>query len=316
MSEDKTPEPEADETSDAQDDQAASEDTNAAQDEPEDVDVAEDATDDAGAAEGAPAAVSEPDIADDAALDVEIEGVEPRPRRRGCSLASWVLFILVVAALAVFGPRLINVYGDYQGAKSAEAREQRLTNYLMQERRIRERLEQAAQNASRGDIEAAIERLEGTVGNWEELASLALSNKDNLDAASYADRAQGIKQTLKDLARAREAGAEYTELAAENAKKAAEYLSKAAEYQARAEIIRKSRADLHEQVRSRILEIAGREDVAAKPDAADAAASDSDKGGKADKESGDDQSAKKPKESAKSGASKGDAKLAKPTKAD
>jgi hypothetical protein len=197
----------------------------------------------------------QPDVVDEEELDIEIERVSPK-RGSSCGPVAWILFILVLALVAVFGGMKVSK----ERAEAAEkARQLREATYQAQQETINGNIEKASKAATRGDVEAALSELEKAQAKWTEMASTANSANDQ-DRAQFAmERGSDLKAVLEELG---------------------QYRDQAADLQARADKLadevdglEKERDEFNSKVSARVLEIATSGDAgatagtAAKPEA-------------------------------------------------
>lgn len=197
----------------------------------------------------------QPDVVDEEELDIEIERVSPK-RGSSCGPVAWILFILVLALVAVFGGMKVSK----ERAEAAEkARQLREATYQAQQETINGNIEKASKAATRGDVEAALSELEKAQAKWTEMAATANSANDQ-DRAQFAmERGSDLKAVLEELG---------------------QYRDQAADLQARADkladevdALEKERDEFNSKVSARVLEIATSGDAgatagaAAKPEA-------------------------------------------------
>jgi hypothetical protein len=137
-----------------------------------------------------------PDIADDEDLDVVIEQVAPR-KRAGCSGGTWVLFIIVLAAIAVTVGWLVKRQADETAQRARESRE---STYQSQIAGISGTVNKAADLAGKGEIDASMELLGAAAEKWAQLAGSANGSKDVDRAQEFATRQAGLKSVIDGLA--------------------------------------------------------------------------------------------------------------------
>jgi hypothetical protein len=157
--------------------------------------MSEDTRQDAESPTPVPAA-EPPDIADDVDLDVVIEQVAPR-RRRGCGGGAWVLFIVLLAAVAVTVGLLVKRQADETAQKARDIRE---GTYQSQVAGITGTVNKAAELAEKGEIDASVELLGAAAEKWAQLAGSANGSKDVDRAQEFAAKQAGLKAAIDGLA--------------------------------------------------------------------------------------------------------------------
>jgi uncharacterized protein HemX len=169
-----------------------------------------------------------PDVADDEDLDVVIQRVEPK---RGCSGVAWVLFIIILALIAVIGSFW------YQNQKANEkARDLLQQTCATVEGNVNETIQDAARLAGEGDIAAAMERLKAAQAKLEGLATQCNSQKAIDLAERYKERTAFLSKSVNELAGLQKQADELTQKIAE---------------------LEKQRDAINAQVREKILSLGG-----------------------------------------------------------
>lgn len=133
-----------------------------------------------------------PDVADDEDLDVVIQRVEPK--RGGCSGVAWVLFIIILALVAVIGSFW------YQNQKANEkARDLLQQTCATVEGNVNETIQDAARLAGSGDIAAAMERLKAAQSKIEGLATQCNGQNAIELAERYKERSVFLSKAIAEL---------------------------------------------------------------------------------------------------------------------
>ncbi|NSW57474.1 MAG: hypothetical protein HPY44_15810 [Armatimonadetes bacterium] len=184
------------------------------------------------------------DVVDEEELDIEIERVAPKSSS-SCGPVAWILFILVIALIAIFGG--IKISQERIKAEK-EARAQREITYQTQEQTIRQNIEKASEFAKKGDVENAYKQLAAARDKWSEMAAMANSARDT-DKAQYAlSREADLKKVIDELDQYKDKAAELQE----RADKLAEEVK----------ALEEERDEFNDKVNARILELAGSGGVA------------------------------------------------------
>lgn len=185
-----------------------------------------------------------PDVVDEEELDIEIERVAPKSSS-SCGPVAWILFILVIALIAIFGG--IKISQERIKAEK-EARAQREITYQTQEQTIRENIEKASEFANEGDVENAYKQLAAARDKWSDMAAMANSARDT-DKAQYAlSREADLKKVIDELDQYKE--------------KAAELQERADKLAGEVKALEEERDEFNDKVNARILELAGSGGVA------------------------------------------------------